>query len=225
MIDTGAGLRVRHRVLLVLLVCLALPLVGGCSSDPECLVVFFLPQCFDDDDDEEEKTDDTATQTSVRVNAHADAIDPTMVALRRTLAGMDVATQAVVNRHLDEISLSLELLREEVVHRDAGFHRRVDGLNRAIRSSLEAIRAEVGRLDADMRNTVAGHLDDIDAITLLNDERMRTDCRLVSAHGVEGTARDSCGVIQFRSGLSPVNRYDTASTSSGNVGRLRMRQV
>ena len=177
MIDIGAGLRVRRRVLLVLLVCIALPLVGGCSSDPECIAVAFLPQCFEDDD-EEEKTDDTATQTSVRVHARADDIDTSMVTLRQTLARTDVATQAVVNRHLDEISRSLDLLRDEVVHRDDGFHLRVDGLNRAIRSSLEAISAAVDRLDADRRNTVAGHLDAIDAMTLLNDERMRTDCRL-----------------------------------------------
>jgi hypothetical protein len=52
MIDTGAGVRVRRRLLLVLLVCLALPLVGGCSSDPECIAVPFLPKCFDDDEDE-----------------------------------------------------------------------------------------------------------------------------------------------------------------------------
>ena len=176
MIDTGAGLRVRPRILLGLLVCIALLLGGGCSSDPECIVVPFLPQCFDDD--EEEKTDDTAMQTSVRVNARADDIDTTMVALRHTLAGTDVTTQTVVHRHLDEISRSLELLRDAVVHRDDGFHLRVDGLNWAIRSSLEAIRAAVDRLDADRRNTVAGHLDAIDAMTLLNDERMRTDCRL-----------------------------------------------
>jgi hypothetical protein len=37
MSTTMAGLHMRHRLLLVLLVCLALPLVGGCSSDPECL--------------------------------------------------------------------------------------------------------------------------------------------------------------------------------------------
>ena len=55
MIDTGAGVRVRPRLLLVLLVCLALPLVGGCSSDPECIAVPFLPQCFDDDDEDEVK--------------------------------------------------------------------------------------------------------------------------------------------------------------------------
>jgi hypothetical protein len=84
MIAPGAGLRVRRRMLLVLLVCIALPLVGGCSSDPECIAVPFLPQCFEDDD-EEEKTDDTATQTRVRVNARADDIDTTMVALRHTL--------------------------------------------------------------------------------------------------------------------------------------------
>ena len=53
MIDTGAGVRVRPRLLLVLLVCLALPLVGGCSSDPECLAVPLLPQCFEDDDEDE----------------------------------------------------------------------------------------------------------------------------------------------------------------------------
>jgi hypothetical protein len=52
MIDTGAGVRVRRQLLLVLLVCLALPLVGGCSADPECIAVPFLPQCFDDDEDE-----------------------------------------------------------------------------------------------------------------------------------------------------------------------------
>jgi hypothetical protein len=180
MIDAVAGLRVRRRILLVLLVCIALPLVGGCSSEPECIAVFFLPQCFDDDDDDEgeEKTNDTALQTSVSVNARADDIDTTMVALRYTLAGAAVVTPAAVNRHLDEISLSLALLRDEVVHRDDGFHLRVDGLNRAIRSSLEALRAEVDRLDADLRNTVAGYLDDIHAMTLLNDERMRTDCRL-----------------------------------------------
>jgi hypothetical protein len=88
MIDTGAGLRVRRRLLLVLLVCIALPLVGGCSFDPECIAVPFLPQCFEDDEektDEEEKTDDTATQTRVRVHARADAIDTTMVTLRHTL--------------------------------------------------------------------------------------------------------------------------------------------
>jgi hypothetical protein len=51
-------------VLLVLLVCLVLPLVGGCSSDPECFVVPFLPKCFDDDD-EEENPATTATQASL----------------------------------------------------------------------------------------------------------------------------------------------------------------
>ena len=86
MIDTGAGLRVRRRMLLLLLVCLALPLVGGCSSDPECIAVPFLPECFEDDDEEE--TDDTATQTRVRVNARADDIDTTMVALRHTLVSI-----------------------------------------------------------------------------------------------------------------------------------------
>lgn len=84
MIDIGAGLHVRRRLLMVLLVCLALPLVGGCSFDPECIAAPFLPQCFEDDD-EEEKTDDTATQTRVRGNARADDIDTTMVALRHTL--------------------------------------------------------------------------------------------------------------------------------------------
>jgi hypothetical protein len=112
------------------------------------------------------------------VNARADDIDTTIVALRHTLVGTDVVTSAVVNRHLDEIRLNLDVLRAEVVHRADGFHLRVDGLNRAIRSSLEAISAAVDRLDADMRHTVARHLDDIDAMTLLNDERMHTDCRL-----------------------------------------------
>jgi hypothetical protein len=181
MVDTGAGLHLRYRILLVLLVCMALPLIGGCSSEPECIFVFFLPECFEDDDDDEEE-DDTAMQTSVRVNAGADDIDSSMAALRQILAGADAAMQAVVHRHLDEISLNLDLLRHEVVRRDDGFHLRVEGLNRAIRSSLEAIRAEVDRLDADMRNTVAGHLDAIGAITLLNDERMRTDCRLTRGH-------------------------------------------
>ena len=62
---TRASVHMRHRWLLVLLVCLALPLVGGCSSDPECFVVPFLPKCFDDDDDEEEQPDTTATQASL----------------------------------------------------------------------------------------------------------------------------------------------------------------
>jgi len=43
--------------------------------------------------------------------------------------------------------------------------------------------------------------------------------------GVEGSGRDAGCVSQFRSGLSPLNRQETASTSSGNVGRPRMRQV
>src|SRR4051794_30716044 len=62
MSETEAGLHVLHRVLLVLLVCLALFLVG-CSGDPECFAVPFLPKCFDDDDDEK-KPNDTATQAS-----------------------------------------------------------------------------------------------------------------------------------------------------------------
>ena len=71
MSDSGAGFHVRRRVLLVLLVCIALPLVGGCSFEPECIAVPFLPQCFDNDDDDKEQTDPTATQTSVRGNARA----------------------------------------------------------------------------------------------------------------------------------------------------------
>jgi hypothetical protein len=63
MLDSEAGLRVRYRVLLILLLCLGLPFVGGCSGDPECFAVPFLPKCFDDDD-EEEKPNDTATQAS-----------------------------------------------------------------------------------------------------------------------------------------------------------------
>jgi hypothetical protein len=47
----------------------------------------------------------------------------------------------------------------------------------------------------------------------------------VSDQGVEGTGRDVCCVIQFRSGLSPLNRQETASTRIGNVGHPRMRQV
>ncbi len=142
MLDIGTGLRVRRRVLLVLLVGLALPLVGGCSSNPECFVVPFLPTCFDDDDDEEEeKPDDTATQTSVRVPARADAIATTMVALRHPLAATAMATQAVVPRPLDASSLRLAWLREDIVPRDDGCHLHVDHLNRAIRCSLEAIRS------------------------------------------------------------------------------------
>src|SRR5215510_5617219 len=34
----------------------------------------------------------------------------------------------------------------------------------------------------------------------------------VSDHGVEGTGRNACCVIQLRSGFSPLNRHDTAST-------------
>ena len=64
MLNTGARLPVRHRLLLVLLVCLALPLVGGCSGDPACFAVPFLPKCFDDDDDEEKQPDNTAPQTT-----------------------------------------------------------------------------------------------------------------------------------------------------------------
>jgi hypothetical protein len=56
-----ASLYVVHRVLLVLLVCLALLL--GSSGDPECFVVPFLPKCFDDDD-EEKKPDNTVPQAS-----------------------------------------------------------------------------------------------------------------------------------------------------------------
>lgn len=63
MSETEAGLHILHSVLLVLLVCLTLFLVG-CSGDPECFAVPFLPKCFDDDDDDEEKPNDTATQAS-----------------------------------------------------------------------------------------------------------------------------------------------------------------
>jgi hypothetical protein len=176
MIDPGAGVGMRGRVLLVLLMYIVLPLVGGCSFDPECIAVPFLPQCFDDDD--EEKTEDTAPQTNVRVPAGAEDLDPTMAALRQTLVGTDVATLGEMIRHLNEISLNLDFLPNEVVHRDDGCSLRVDGVNRALRSSLEASRAEVDRLDADRRTRVAGPLDDLDVMTLRHDERMRTDCRL-----------------------------------------------
>ena len=46
MIDPGAGLGIRGRVLLVLLVCITFPLGSGCSSDPECIAVPFLPPVF-----------------------------------------------------------------------------------------------------------------------------------------------------------------------------------
>jgi hypothetical protein len=49
--------------------------------------------------------------------------------------------------------------------------------------------------------------------------------RSVCDHGVEGTGRDSCCVNQLKSGLAPLNRQETASTSNGNVGRPRMRHV
>ena len=64
MSHTEAGFDVLHRVLLVLLVCLALLLLVGCSGDPECFAVPFLPQCFDDDDDEEKQSDNTAPQAT-----------------------------------------------------------------------------------------------------------------------------------------------------------------
>jgi hypothetical protein len=175
MIDPGAGVGMRGRVLRVLLACLALFLVG-CSGDPECFAVPFLPQCFDDDD--EEKTEDTAPQTSVRVPAGAEDLDPTKAALRQTLVERDVVTWGEMTRHLHEISLSLDFLPNEVAPRDDGCSLRVDGVNRVLRSSLEARRAEGDRLDADRRTRVAGPLDDLDVMTLRNDERMRTDCRL-----------------------------------------------
>ena len=174
MIDPGAGVGMRGRVLRVLLVCLALFLVG-CSGDPECFAVPFLPQCFDGD---EEKTEDPAPQTSVRVPAGAEDLDPTKAALRQTLVERDVVTLGEMTRHLHEISLSLDFLPNEVVPRDDGCSLRVDGVNRVLRSSLEARRAEGDRLDADRRTRVAGPLDDLDVMTLRNDERMRTDCRL-----------------------------------------------
>ena len=64
MSHTEAGFDVLHRVLLVLLVCLALLLLVGCSGDPECFAVPFLPKCFDDDDDEEKQLDNTALQAT-----------------------------------------------------------------------------------------------------------------------------------------------------------------
>lgn len=64
MLDTGARLPARHRLLLVLLVCLVLPLVGGGSGDPACFAVPFLPKCFDDEDDEEKPPDNTAPPTT-----------------------------------------------------------------------------------------------------------------------------------------------------------------
>jgi hypothetical protein len=134
----------RRRVLLVLLVCIALPLSGGCSSEPECIAVPFLPECFEDDD--EDKPDDPAPQASVSGHARAAAIDTTIAARRHTLAETDVATLGERPRHLDEIRLNLQGLRYAVVHRDDRFHLRMGGLNRAIRSSLAAIRAEMDRL-------------------------------------------------------------------------------
>jgi hypothetical protein len=64
MSHTETGLDVLHRVLLALLVGLALLLLVGCSGDPECFAVPFLPKCFDDDDDEEKKPDNTAPQAT-----------------------------------------------------------------------------------------------------------------------------------------------------------------
>jgi hypothetical protein len=62
--DQVHGFDVLHRVLLALLMCLALLLLVGCSGDPECFAVPFLPKCFDDDDDEEKKPDNTAPQAT-----------------------------------------------------------------------------------------------------------------------------------------------------------------
>jgi hypothetical protein len=173
MIDPWAGCGRRGWVLLVLLVCLALPLVGGCSSDPECLAAPYLPQCFDDD---EEKTEDTATQTSVREQARAEDIDTTMAALRQTLVGTAVTTAGEVHRHRNERSLSLHFLSHDVVHREDGGHWRGDGVNRARRSSLEASSAEGDRLDADTRPMGAGPRDALDVMPLLNDAHVRPDC-------------------------------------------------
>jgi len=64
MSHTEAGFDVLHRVLLVLLVCLALLLLLGCSGDPECFAAPFLPKCFDDDDDEEKQPANTAPQAT-----------------------------------------------------------------------------------------------------------------------------------------------------------------
>src|SRR5262245_35125305 len=80
---TRAGLHRRHGWLLVLLVCLALPLVGGCSSDPECFVVPFLPKCFDDDDDEEEQPANPATQASLPLAALPAPRDDAALAVER----------------------------------------------------------------------------------------------------------------------------------------------
>jgi hypothetical protein len=41
---------------------------------------------------------------------------------------------------------------------------------------------------------------------------------VVIDHGVEHAGRDSCRVIQRRSGTLPLNRHVTASTSIANVG-------
>jgi len=48
---------------------------------------------------------------------------------------------------------------------------------------------------------------------------------IVSEHGIEGTDRNACGVMQLSSGFLPWHRPDTASTSPGNVGRPGRRQV
>src|SRR5690349_19886669 len=49
--------------------------------------------------------------------------------------------------------------------------------------------------------------------------------KIAPDHGVEGSGRATCCVIQHKSGLSPLKRHATASTSTGRVGRPQMRQV
>jgi len=129
MIDPWAGCGMRGWVLLVLLVCLALPLVNGCSSDPECLAAPYLPHCFDDE--EEEKSEDTATQTSVREPARAEDITPLMAALRQSRVGTDGATVEERHRYLTKIRRSLHGRRHDVVYGEAGCHRRIDAVHQA----------------------------------------------------------------------------------------------
>ena len=150
MIDARAGVCLRGRGLLVLLVCLVLALGGGCSSDPGCLAAPYLPQCFDDD--EEKKTEDIGTQTSVRVPARADDSDTTMAALRSPLVGADGTTLGERSRHRNERRLSLSVLRNAGVHGDDGGPLRVAGVSWALHACLEASSAAGARLEADRRH-------------------------------------------------------------------------
>jgi hypothetical protein len=170
-------------LLLPLLLGLLLPLMSGCSTDPKCLFVP-LPSCFTSDDvDIEAEAETTATT----VNGQADDIDADVEAIRPMLASLDLTSQNTVNEHLDDITISTDLIRNEVASRTAGFHLRTADLTNSINSSTAFIRAVAG-LDP-IRDTVNGHLDNIDNSTRLIDERIQVDCDLTT----DGTNCDQIG--------------------------------